>query len=95
VDVVALSWREKAILLGEAKWGTGRVGRASIRELVEAKTPRVLAALPDQGAEWTVRYAFFARAGFTEAAQAEAEEHRIQLVGLEQLDQELRAAGGY
>jgi AAA+ ATPase superfamily predicted ATPase len=95
VDVVAISWREKAILLGEAKWGTGRVGRALIRELVEAKTPKVLATLPDQGAEWTVYYAFFARVGFTEAAQAEAGEHRIQLVSLEQLDQELRAAGGY
>lgn len=95
VEVVAISWREKAILLGEAKWGTDRVGRALVRELVETKTPKVLAALPDQGAEWTVHYAFFARAGFTEASQARAEEHRVQLVSLEQLDQELRAAGGY
>ena len=89
VDVVALSWREKAILLGECKWGVERVGRALIRELIEEKTPRVLATLPDQGAEWTVHHAFFARAGFTEAAQAEAEEHQIKLVSLEQLDQAL------
>jgi hypothetical protein len=94
VDVVAISWREKAILLGEAKWGTDRVGRALIRELVEAKAPKVLATLPDRGAEWTVHYAFFARAGFTEAAQAKAGEHGIQLVSLAQLDQDLRAAGG-
>lgn len=25
-DVVALSWREQAILLGECKWGRGRCG---------------------------------------------------------------------
>jgi hypothetical protein len=93
IDVVAISWREKAILLGEVKWGTDRVGRALIRELVEAKTPKVLAALPEQGAGWTVHYAFFARAGFTEAAQAQAEQHRVELVDLARLDQELQASG--
>jgi AAA+ ATPase superfamily predicted ATPase len=90
VDVVAPNWREKAILLGECKWGTGRVGRAWIRELVEEKSPKVLAALPDKGEGWTVFYAFFARAGFTEAAQAMAKEHSVQLVELEQLDRVLR-----
>ncbi len=30
-----------------------------------------------------------------EAAQARAKEHRVQLASLEQLDRELRAAGGY
>jgi hypothetical protein len=101
VDVVAISWREKAILLGEAKtsassvepWGTNRVGRALIRELVETKTPKVLASLPKQGAGWTVHYAFFARAGFTEAAQAQAKRHQIELVDLARLDRELRASG--
>jgi hypothetical protein len=92
VDVVAISWREKAILLGEAKWGTDRVGRAVVRELLEDKTPKVLATLPDQGADWRVHYACFARTGFTEAAQAEAAEHAVQFVTLAQLDQALRAA---
>ena len=95
VDVVAINWREKAMLLGECKWGTERVGRALIRELVEDKTPRVLAKLPHQGAEWIVHYAFFARAGFTEEAQATAEQHQFSLVSLEQLDRTLRAAAGY
>jgi hypothetical protein len=57
----------------------------------EEKTPKVLAALPDQGKGWTVQYAFFARVGFTEAAQAEAEQHQAQLVDLERLDRDLRA----
>jgi AAA+ ATPase superfamily predicted ATPase len=93
VDVVALSWREKAILLGEAKWGTDRVGRALVRELVKEKTPKVLAALPDRGVGWVVHYAFFARASFTKAAQVEAEQHGVELVDLERLDRELRARG--
>ena len=85
VDVVAISWREKAILLGEAKWGTNRVGRALLRELIEVKTPKVLAPLPERGDGWAVHYVFFARAGFTEAAQAEARRHRVELVDLERL----------
>jgi AAA+ ATPase superfamily predicted ATPase len=91
VDVVALSWRQKAILLGEAKWGTNRVGRALVRELVEAKSPKVLAALPDRGEGWAVHYALFARAGFTGAAQTEAGQRGVELVDLERMDRELRA----
>jgi AAA+ ATPase superfamily predicted ATPase len=94
VDVAAISWREKAILLGEAKWSTKRVGRALVRELVEEKTPKVLAALPKQGEGWTVHHVFFARAGFTEAAQTQAGQHRVELVDLGQLAETLRA-GGY
>jgi AAA+ ATPase superfamily predicted ATPase len=91
VDVVAISWREKAILLGECKWGIDRIGRALLRELIEEKTPKVLAALPEQGKNWTVQYAFFARVGFTQAAQAEAGQHQVQLVDLEQLNRDLRS----
>jgi AAA+ ATPase superfamily predicted ATPase len=90
VDVVAVNWRQRAILLGECKWGEERVGRALLRELIETKTPRVLAALPDTGTGWTVHIAFFARAGFTEAAQAEAEGHPATLVDLERLDTDLQ-----
>jgi len=60
VDVVAIAWRGKRILLGEVKWGMGDVGRSVVRELIEEKTPRVLAALSDRGEGWTVHYAFFA-----------------------------------
>ena len=78
VDVVALNWREKQILLGEAKWGEGKVGREIIRELVE-KTALVV---PDQGKGWQVHYAFFAREGFTGAAQVEAAQHSSLLITL-------------
>jgi AAA+ ATPase superfamily predicted ATPase len=86
VDVVAINWREQAILLGECKWGVKAVGRSVIQELVE-KAPRVV---PGDG--WRVHHAFFARAGFTDAARAEAEALEASLVDLETLDTDLRRA---
>jgi len=86
VDVVALNWRDQAILLGECKWGADAVGRAVIRELV-GKAPRVV-----PGADWQVHYAWFARAGFTDAARAEAAALGATLVDLETLDADLRQA---
>jgi AAA+ ATPase superfamily predicted ATPase len=90
VDVVAINWAEQAILLGECKWGTGHVDRAVIREMLESKTPKVLKDLPEGGAGWKVHHAFFARTGFTEAAQAEARTVGAQLVDLATLDADLR-----
>lgn len=92
VDVVAVRWDERRILLGECKWGVGHVGRAVVTELVEGKTPRVLNALPDKGAGWEVHYVFFARTGFTDAARAEAAKVNATLVDLAQLDHDLRSA---
>ncbi len=86
VDVVAINWRQKAILLGECKWGTDAVGRSVITELHEK------ASLVIPGDDWTVYYAFFARAGFTPAARAEAETLNAVLVDLGRLDQDLREA---
>lgn len=92
VDVVAINWREKAIWLGECKWGAQAVGRGVIVELIQQKTPKVLKALPDKGAGWQIHYLFFARAGFTNAAQAEASATPATLVDLEQLDRGLAEA---
>lgn len=85
VDVVALNWRERAILIGECKWGADPVGRSVIRELID-KTPRVL---PSEG--WQAQYVFFARAGFTDAARAEADAAGAMLVDLDKLDADLQA----
>lgn len=86
VDVVAINWRDQAILLGECKWGANPVGRATIQELVD-KAPRVI-----PGEAWQVSYVFFARAGFTDAARTEAATTGAQLVDLETLDADLRRA---
>lgn len=91
-DVVAVGWRERAILLGECKWGAEPVSRGVVRELIEEKTPRVLQRMPGDGLDWTVHYAFFARAGFTKAARAEAQARQALLVDLDTLDRDLQAA---
>lgn len=45
------------------------------------------AALPDEGKGWEIHHIFFARSGFTEAAQAEA--HEAMLVDPARLDEGL------
>jgi uncharacterized protein len=90
VDVVAVNWAERAILLGECRWGADAVNRAVIRELIELKTPKVLKDLPEAAGGWRVHHAFFARAGFTDAARAGAEAAGAILVDLTALDADLR-----
>ena len=34
VDVVAINWRSKVVLLGECKWGAERVGREVVGKLI-------------------------------------------------------------
>lgn len=92
VDVVAIAWREKQILLGECKWGDHPVSRAVITELVEGKTSKVLRGLPDKGEGWTVHYAFFARSDFTGAARVETGKVNAKLVNLERLEHDLAKA---
>lgn len=84
VDVVAVNWRERVILLGEAKWSTDPIRLSVVRELVDK------ASLVTPEPDWRVHYAFFARAGFTDAARAEAEALGATLVDLARLDRDLR-----
>ena len=84
IDVVGVNWHDKTILVGECKWGVRAVGRAVIRNLID-KTPEVI---PGEG--WQVYYAYFARAGFTDAAREEAQKVNGLLVDLETLDRDLR-----
>ena len=85
VDVVAINWRTKDILLGECKWGDRKVGRNVVRSL-KARTEQVVPS-----GEWTVHYAFFARKGFTAAAEVEARDLGAKLVPLEQIEIDMRA----
>ncbi len=93
-DVVAINWHEKQILIGECKWGADGIDRQIARELIEQKTPKVLASLPDGGKGmsrgtrgWQVHHAIFARAKFTDAAQSEMQKVGGMLVDLGLLDQ--------
>jgi len=85
IDVVAINWRLKQILLGEAKWTGKAMKRPIVRELID-KTERVV---PDD--DWNVHYAFFCRSGFTDPAIAEAQKHSALLVDLETLGRDLGA----
>lgn len=86
VDVVGIHWESREMLLGECKWGDEPIGRTVLRELTEQKTPKVLADLPHTPHDWTVHHAFFARAGFSAAAQTYAAEQNMLLVDLKTLE---------
>jgi len=83
VDVVAINWRTKDLLLGECKRGQDAVGRSVIRGLAE----KAEAVRPE--GEWRVHYAFFARKGFTGAAKAAAGGMGGRVVALEELEADL------
>jgi AAA+ ATPase superfamily predicted ATPase len=85
VDVVAINWRSKDILLGECKWSQKPVGRDVIQALFN-KTDKVLPS----STTWQVHYVFFARQGFTEAAQTLAAEHKAFLITLTQIEVDMR-----
>ncbi|NJM40067.1 MAG: DUF234 domain-containing protein, partial [Anaerolineae bacterium] len=89
VDVVAINWTEKQILLGECKWGLDAIDRSTMRELTEDKTPKVLADLPNGGEGWRVTQALFTRRGITPAARAAMQQQGGLVVDLERMDEEL------
>jgi hypothetical protein len=85
IDVLAISWRTKDILLGECKWGQQAVDRNIIQTLL-GKTADVV---PGQG-QWHVHYAFFVRSSLTPAAQALAQENQALVVNLDQIETDMQ-----
>lgn len=81
--MVAVSWTDKAILLGECKWGAGKAGGTVAREL-RGTTGRVV-----PGKDWDVHYAVFARAGFSDSERREGEALGAMLVDLDGLEEGL------
>ena len=89
VEVVAINWNSKEILLGECKWGTDKINRQIARELTGEKTHLALLDLPDMGQGWKVYQALFGRQGFTEAAQNEMQASGGLCINLQELDKVL------
>jgi hypothetical protein len=87
IDVVAVSWAQKQILLGESRWGKDPVGPVMLRELITKAGREV------PGQDWQVQYAIFSRMGFTAAAQREAEAVGALLVDLAMLDADIGVGG--
>jgi len=81
IDVVAINWRLRQILLGQANWTENPINRKIVRDLI-AKTPLVV---PVEELDWQVHYALFSRSGFTDAALTEVREYKAILVDLEGL----------
>ncbi len=81
LDVVAAAPREKRLLVGEAKWGRDRVSRRLLPDLVKRSQ-----RMPQIAEGWATQYVLFAREGFTDALQAEAQAQNAILVSLEQLE---------
>lgn len=86
VDVVAINWRTKNILLGECKWGQKKVNRGIIQTLLD-KTSVVL---PEK-TKWDVHYVFFARYGFTKEAEVLAKKNQAMLITLPQIEADMRS----
>ncbi|MCL4870542.1 MAG: ATP-binding protein [Anaerolineae bacterium] len=82
VDVVAISWQEKRVLLGECKWSEQMVGKGVVEDLVQNKTSKLLAILPEKGEGWQVDYMVFARHAFSPAAADVAHAHQVRLITL-------------
>jgi len=91
VDVVAVNWAQRTILLGECKWTAEPLARDAVRALIEDRAAQVVKAIPEAGQGWRVHYAFFSRAGWTAAARELAEAHNSLLVDLKRLDHDLAA----
>ncbi len=90
VDVVAVNWQSRQLLLGECKWIGDPVDRKIVRELIEQKTPLILADMKVSADDWQIRHAIFSRNGATEAVQQELAAQHGMLVDLTQLYVELR-----
>ena len=99
VDVVGINSMEKTLVLGECKWGPEPSGRSVLTELIE-KTAEIVPGL----GQWQVYHLGFARAGWTDASHAFAQEVisvpptgknwracGMRLLDLTQVDQDLAA----
>jgi AAA+ ATPase superfamily predicted ATPase len=93
-DVVAISWTERAILIGECKWADAAVDRQTVRDLLERTVPLTVADLPNGGAGWRVVPALFARVGATPAAREALEAAGGMLVDLARLYGDLAEGDG-
>ena len=85
VDVVAINWQERQLLLGECKWGDRPVGKNVLQELIEGKTPKVLKDMDVQVEDWAIHYVLFSRHSYTPAAQQLALETETRLLTLAQI----------
>jgi AAA+ ATPase superfamily predicted ATPase len=91
VDVAAINWKERCILLGEVKWTDAPLEANVVADLVGVKTENTLAVLNGtkkggpKGEPWKVSYALFSRSGFTRPAAELARQSGAVMVEVKEL----------
>lgn len=91
IDVVAVNWDEASVLYGECKWKhNSALNKREVRKLFQRAEQIPLTTR--SGNPLSRHYAFFSRAGFTEAARALARTEGAILVDLAYLDEVLAEA---
>ena len=89
IDVVAMNWGSREILLGECKWNKSKTGRQVVRDLVGRKTDNLRRDLAVNEDEWRVHYAIFCRSGLSPAANEDFKAAEGLVIDLETLDKDL------
>lgn len=84
LDVVAAAPREKRLLIGEAKWGRKPLSRLVLTDLIQRSQ-----RMPQVAEGWRIQYALFAREGFTDALQQQANSIDALLISLDHLESTL------
>lgn len=84
LDVVATNKREKQLLIGECKWGAGKVGVSVLNDLMRRSQ-----RMPQVKEGWQTTYALFAREGFSQVLVEEAEREGVMLITADNLEQQL------
>lgn len=87
IDVAAINEDEHQILLGECKFTQEPITPSIVKALIDDKAPRVEI---DRGQNWTTRFAFFSRNGFTSDAKRAAAGRQCEWIDLTRLERELR-----
>jgi len=89
LDIVAASRRDQRLLIGEAKWGDKPIVHEVLADLLRRSR-----LMPQVEAGWRTSYALFARAGFTDATRAAAQDQGVRLVSLDELEHVLVQGAG-
>lgn len=84
LDVVAAAPSEKRLLVGEAKWGKGKIGRNILFDLIDRSQ-----RMPQVAEGWRTTYVAFAREGFSDAAFATGTELDMKLLTLSEIERTL------
>lgn len=83
IDVVAINWRQKQILLGECKWGKTPLSKRVIETLID-KTDKVL---PTR--DWTIHYALFTRHELGSEVVDFAKQNQTSVITVNQIEQDI------